>query len=334
MAYFNGKEGKWITTETGRHVFIPDGEDPAEVMKDLFDDEIANNNAPEPAFDDSSIDADISDDDFKENQLKSFKGAWDAPYKYIKDYLIEHYKKHKIIDRNLEEAVFKNAANRQKLSKLWINTNIRGGSYYNGPRGRLFIELSSNPYKTTGVLFHELGHCLDEDSGLKYHSNTYVSKKYGTTLTKMIKEEISNCDIEGLIGEYESLGNLNNSNYLAYSDGQITVEERNYYKAKVYYGAYLSVCDVIQGTYGFDFVYEKLHNFTHGREYFDWKSERYAEDAEKHNDRNRGAEFFAEMTEDLCCNDEHHFSKIMRKYAPKSVDIYFEILKEKYGYEK
>ena len=105
MAYFNGKEGRWITTETGRHVFIPDGEDPAEVMKDLFDDEIADDNAAEPPFDEDTKVTDspdveintkgkvigeeepeIQDREFKENNLKSFRGIWDAPYSSIKNY--------------------------------------------------------------------------------------------------------------------------------------------------------------------------------------------------------------------------------------------------------
>lgn len=53
MPYYKGKNGKWITTETGRHVFIPEGEDPKDVMKDLFDEEIAEDPSEEPEFDDN-----------------------------------------------------------------------------------------------------------------------------------------------------------------------------------------------------------------------------------------------------------------------------------------
>ena len=39
MAWYKGKEGKWITTDTGRHVFIPDGEDEEAYLKKFFDTE-------------------------------------------------------------------------------------------------------------------------------------------------------------------------------------------------------------------------------------------------------------------------------------------------------
>mgnify|MGYP003312628846 CR=1 FL=1 len=34
MAYFNGKPGRWITTDTGRHVFIEDGQTIEEALKE------------------------------------------------------------------------------------------------------------------------------------------------------------------------------------------------------------------------------------------------------------------------------------------------------------
>ena len=50
MAWYKGKEGDWITTDRGRHIFIPKGEDKDEYIKKFFDEE-ATDQKYEPSFD-------------------------------------------------------------------------------------------------------------------------------------------------------------------------------------------------------------------------------------------------------------------------------------------
>ena len=37
-AVFEGKEGRWITTKTGSHIFIPNDKSVKEVLEDRFED--------------------------------------------------------------------------------------------------------------------------------------------------------------------------------------------------------------------------------------------------------------------------------------------------------
>ena len=58
MPWYNGKQGRWITTETGTHIFIENGRSVEEVIKevlgdDSFDINYRENNDYKPAFDNS-----------------------------------------------------------------------------------------------------------------------------------------------------------------------------------------------------------------------------------------------------------------------------------------
>lgn len=354
MPFYKGKEGKWITTETGRHVFIPDGESIESVLKEVFDDEVIDDNASEPEFDPGEITFEVIEDEpekpkpepkseyedkeFKETQLKAFKGIWDAPYRFIKDRFIESYMRHKVNDKELETVLFNMLKQKNNVKKVWIKTEYTGGgTYYNSWSRKLVMNISDNPedyHQSMGNLFHEMGHALDNNGSSNYFSSTYISKKYETTLADMLKEEMSNCDIENLISDYYKLESRKNQIWEEYNDKRMAYTDYKNEKARIYYGAALSVCDTIQGSYGIRYAREKLNNYTHPEGYFDWESEKYPEEAEKHNKRNRGAEFFAEMTDSLVNDHEHLFDNLMKKYCPKSHEIYFEILKENYGYER
>ena len=55
MALYKGKEGRWITTETGRHIFIENGKDPKEVIEELFEWD------KEEKFDDEEMDLNVNE---------------------------------------------------------------------------------------------------------------------------------------------------------------------------------------------------------------------------------------------------------------------------------
>jgi len=337
MSFSDGKKGRWITTDTGRHVFIEDGQSVEDALKNAFDEEYQSE-SDGPEFD-ADPEPTIDYTEHKEKCLKSFKGIWDAPYKFIKQRFIDAFNNHEVIDEDLENILFGMLDKKVNIQKVWIKTEYTGGgTYYNAYQRKLIMNISDNPehYMTTmNNLIHEMGHALDNDGTGKYYSSTYKSKKYDVTLADMLEQELrgQESDMSEIVNEYNNWEHYVDLLYEDWKAGNINREFYKNERARVQ-SAYLNLCDTIQGTYGYKYVKEKFDNYTHADGYFDWYSEKYPEEAKQRRARNRGTEFFAEMTDDLCNDKEHLFSKYMQTIAPKSCEIYYEILEEQYGYKR
>lgn len=340
MAYYNGKQGRWITTDTGRHVFIEDGQSIEEALANAFDEsESETADTYEPEFDHEDLTPEINRIE-NEKRMKSFRGIWDAENARMKNHFKEQFLAHPIVNPELEDVIMDMVAKKVNVQRIWIRPQwTKDPSVYYSYGRKLFVNINADDAKygkTMSNLFHELGHGLDNNGTGNYHSSQYISKKYGMTLADMIKKEMlaNESRMDEIFQIYDDIDKENDRNWERKNAGEITEVEYRNEKARIYEGTYLSICDVVQGTYGLEYVKNKFFNYTHPAEYFDWKSEKYPEAAEKHNARNRGTELFAELTENLTCDHEQRFANFIKKYAPKSYEIYFEILKEVYGYGK
>jgi len=356
MPFFNGKEGRWITVK-GNHIFISDGENVQDAINkffnsDSFDDDYEYDDNYEPDFDtyftfeeyeepkkpEPKPEPEYKDSDYKKEKLKAFKGIWDASYAKIKNRFIDQFMRHKVNDKEMEDILFDMLKKKDKIQRVWIKSEYTsGGTYYNRFYKKIVMNIQDNNEnysQTMGNLFHEMGHALDNNGVGKYYSSSYVSSKHGVTLAQMLKTELSENEskIDELLQEYQNIERYKNLLYDDWKAGKITNEFRLNEKARAYYGAALSIVDTVQGTYGLQYVRDKFGNWTHPAGYFDYESKGNPEYAESWNATNRGTEFFAEMTDDLVNDHEHIFSNLMKKHAPKSVEIYYEILKEMYGY--
>jgi len=358
MAKFEGKDGRWITTKTGKHIFIEAGKTVEEAMGEAFeefqydpDDDFDQDFDFDDEDDGGGIEIDWDKDDWTpekrqykkyetpepadENKAKLFK-ALKGKLKFgkddrrwnIKGHFLSQINSHEVQDEDLYNIVTNQiATNNDIIQKIRIRSEYKkGGTFYNRYKKGIFMAVSEGDdyMQTMSNLFHEAGHAIDNDGTGKYYSSTYISKIHGVTLQEMLKDEISEIDINKVKGRCEELEDLRDKVKALYNDGKIDYNTRVNERARLQ-SARLSIIDVIQGTHGAKYAMDNLGTFTHAGYYFDDKYDWLGP-------VNRGTEFFAEMTDDLINDKERNFSQFMREIAPKSTEIYFEILKEKYGY--
>lgn len=74
MAFYEGKEGRWITTETGRHIFIEKGKSIKEALGEAFDEDYKED-----------FDTDDYDKDFDKNEIVYYKNYSGFPRKITKE---------------------------------------------------------------------------------------------------------------------------------------------------------------------------------------------------------------------------------------------------------
>jgi len=326
------ENGRWVTIN-GTHIFIKDGQTLEQAMAERFDESDWQDES-KPTFDDYDIKSDLDIEEFKQTTSKKlFRGVLDASYKETKERLKSQYNQHEVLNPELEGIVGDMIAKRVNVQKLWAKDEYTGGgTYYSRYKHQVVMNVNYGDewYQTMDNLFHESGHALDNTVSGEYSSSRYVSKKYDKTLAEILKEEISEVDIDAVLSECERLQDLRKSMGELRDNGTIDKTKARNERAR-YASGRLSIIDVIQGTFGYDFVMEKFDTWTHQKYYFDPVNGYKDTDFVR---TNRGTEFFAEMTCDLICDREHNFSNFMKKIAPKAVEIYYEILEDKYGYKQ
>jgi len=345
MAEFEGKEGKWITTKTGVHVFIPNDKSVQEVMAEQFD---------EFEWDDEEDDwsregvrkryyeffvpeiTDEAERNHKDKVIKSFRGLLDSPMAYIRNGFKRAILKHPVYDMPLENCIADMMMAKTNVQYMYVRDIWSRGedTFYNRITRRLNMKYDGDSYTTLSNYYHESGHALDRDPTTGDYSSFTVKGEDGKTISELLVEEVTPDKYDYIVKQIESMTQVKEDAYNRYKAGEISFSKYREYN-RPYWNIRSSLGDVIHAASG---DYDKAVVLTgaggHPRGYFkDYKSERtgkiYPEGSRK-----RGSEFFAEMVDDLITDKHRTFSNMMEHIAPKACKLFYQIMKEKYGYER
>ena len=184
------EKGRWITTKKGRHVFIPEGKDIGEVLKEKF-----GEYDEEDTFDNEEISLEPYE------IVYQFQKRSSTITIEQKDYLV------KLIDKMPNDC--KRILSKLEDKRFSFIVTDPGGTDENGERERSLYNRSlhkccvekiflqefdeNESYYTNGeVECHEIGHMVDNllcDDKWGYTSSTYKSKVNGMTLHETIYKE-------------------------------------------------------------------------------------------------------------------------------------------------
>lgn len=335
-AVYEGQEGRWITTKTGRHIFIPNNKSVKEVLADVFEDfdwedepddwpkDMSYREYERKKYYDFFV-PEITDPDIKSHKdkmLKSFRGIWDASYAYIKQGFTKSLLKKPVYDKSLEDCISNMFAARNNVTRLWIqDIYTKDDSYYNRYRSKMSVKFDGDYYSTLSNFYHESGHALDSDGKLDYHST-----KYG--LPDLLKEEITEDKLSRIKEFIESVTKKSEDAKTKWKSGDISRDEyRSYARPASQIKA--SIGDVVHASLGYDAAKDNCNGYTgHFKNYF-LEAEHWKEGAIR-----RGAEFFAEMVDSLATDKNRQFATFMQEIAPKSCETFYKILEDNYGYKR
>lgn len=178
-AYFNGEKGRWITTKTKKHVFIPEGKSVEEVLSEMFEEE---------EFDspDNNNDISISDDliyqssnlSQKEEEFirKIYSNLNPDALNILKDFNTLKIEK---TDKKVSKYI-------RSKALLLLNNDVFKE-----------IEPGTDYYATGETQMHETGHfidaklCKEISNGFGYASASFVSPTYNMSLHNAVAEEKS-----------------------------------------------------------------------------------------------------------------------------------------------
>lgn len=346
-AVFEGQEGKWITTKTGRHIFIPNNKSVKEVLADVFED-FDWEDDPE---DDYSRSAqfkkyydffvpeitDPTEKAHKDKVIKSFKGILDAPYAYIKNGFKKELMKHQVYDMSMENCIADMLMNRDHVKYMYLqDIYTKGDTYYNRYKRRLQMKYDGDFYSTLSNFYHESGHALDAEDGMNSDYSSYVRKdnKYGKSISELLKEEVTEDKIPYIKEQIDTMHKNIDDMKAKWLAGDVSRDEyRSYVRPRWNIGS--SFGDVIHASLGFDKAMEATGEFGHGKGYYN----NYVSKVDpKYNsfegDMRRGSEFFAEMVDSLITDKNKVFAKAMEHIAPKACEIFYKIMEERYGYQR
>lgn len=344
-AVYEGQEGRWITTKTGRHIFIPNNKSVKEVLQDVFEDfdwEDDPEDWPEgmsyreynrkkyyeffvPEITDPDIKA------HKDKMLKSFRGIWDASYAYIKKGFTNSLLKKPVYDKSLEDCISNMFANRKNVQRLWIqDIYTKDDSYYNRYYRKMSVKFDGDYYSTLSNFYHEAGHALDATSSGEYSSYIIKSSKYGKSVSELLKEEVTEDKLPKIKELFETISAKAKEAEEKWKAGDISRDEyRSYSRPASQIKS--SIGDVVHASLGYDVAKNELGWTGHLNNYFKEypATPKYNEGAIR-----RGTEFFAEMVDSLTTNKNKQFAKIMEQIAPKACEAFYEILEGGHGYER
>lgn len=361
MAERRGKTGRWITTDSGNHVFVEDGKSVEEALAERFDEEYVAD-APdyneEFVFDDEplipeepttestkrnfgemewddiknlSLDEileNVPQKEIKEKFIKSLKGKLKSytnessfAQKYVKDRFKKQLAAMDVQDEQLFSIINDNVLSKGFFKYIRVKSAaVRGSTEMSYDRfGYSRVKLNASPTSgadTTSDLFHELGHCLDHNGELNgnHLSSTFISKKYNDTLSNVLKDEMQGV-ANDIVNEIKNL----KSQHPRISSTKVEAENYEEYQK---FQSYRYLEDMLQGSMGNSRVKQQEGiNTGHKKGYF-----------EDDNGLHRGTEFFAELTDNIINDKNKTLLNICKKHLPKTTDIYFEILEEKFGY--
>lgn len=170
-AYFNGEKGRWITTKTKKHVFIPEGKTPEEVLSEMFEEEEFDSpdNNNDIMVSDQIINKSSGLTERNQNFIKKINSQINPDaLEMLNNYPIEIIK----IDQGKNCFKWKDAKIYLKESCF---KDLKPGTDY---------------YATGETYLHESGHSIDfKIGGGEYISFKYVSSKYNMTLNEMVANE-------------------------------------------------------------------------------------------------------------------------------------------------
>lgn len=321
MAKFNGDEGRWITTKTGKHVFIKNGQSVKEALGEAFGEEFTY---------DVDEDFDKSDEDFdfdiepEEVNLKVRKTTLQKPSGkgYTHDLKAEF---NDMLNYPWQNDKINNMINKQVNDKNKLPNGIKlkdtktVSRLKQGDRILLDIAEGDSMVRIAQKYFHESGHCSDWISINKFQSSTYISKKYNKTLSDMLKEEINSIPENELIDAYYEMNGRRNALWDMYLNDEIhwnEYEERYTCLAK----AQTDLADIIQAQKGDDFVLNYFKFIPHPPRN---KKPYYSQ-----GNFLPGTEAFAEITCHLATDKRNYFINVMKNFIPKTLEIYNELLEE------
>lgn len=308
---FRGKPGKWITTETGTHVFIPEGSDLETALSEMAEDAWESNYTKSQYADE--VLKHFTYADFRYYYFDKATDKRVKPAQHAKQVLRNSLEHRDIVDPEIDKLIL--GALENNVNELIINdrhTNwFRGGA-----TRRIQLDIDSNDKnKIIESLAHEIGHSIDNDWRTGYRSSNYKSKVFGATMQEMLEYEMqSNLDLETINDEADIFNDLMRQVSEQYKNGEIDTTEykRAYFR---YNQSAACLADMCQAIYGHKECKKIFGYNTHSTDYFD-----------EYN--NAAVECFAELTSDLFWDKEHRFYDLMKQYCPDTVKIYHEIIEE------
>lgn len=302
------KQGKWVTIN-GTHIFIKDGQTVEEAIEEL--------------------------NTKRDNNIKTILGK--IKYADAKYWYVDRDTKERIMPKKHFTKVFGDALKVCPIVKSDIEDCIVGciqtklkflqlqdhgiSDYDSGwERIRLNVVDDSVNSRIVEVFCHEMGHAMDNISGNKWRSSSFVSSKHGVTMVSMLFDELKNDEnLESLCDEYEILQDLKRQVVQNYKDKSIDRQEY-YDKYTAYDEARVDLADVVQAIWGNEECKRRFGFIPHPKPpdyFYGERGRRYA-----------GTECFAELTANLSTDNEKRFYDIMKTYAPKTIEIYEEIMEE------
>ena len=355
-AVFEGQEGKWITTKTGRHIFIPNNKSVKEVLQDVFEDFDWED---DPDWYDKDLGwrkseykndyeffvpeiTDETEKAHKDKIVKSFKGILDASYAYIKNGFKRELMKHPVYDMKMEDCVANMMMSKEQVRYMYLqDINVamsREDTYYNRIKRRINMKYDGDKYSTLSNYYHESGHALDAEpmNNGSYEYSSYANKdnQYGKSISELLIEEVTE-DKLSVITDFLSENKKDiDDMYAKWKAGDISRDE---YRAmsRPRYNLRSSLGDVVHASLGFDKAMEATGEFGHRRGYYDNYISKVSPKYDNYEgDKRRGSEFFAEMVDSLVTDKHRQFANIMEQIAPKSCEVFYKIMKEKWGYER
>ena len=339
-AVFEGKEGRWITTKTGKHIFIPNDKSVKEVLADVFEDFDWENDPDDDWSRAGEMKkyynffvpeiTDPKEKAHKDKLMKSFKGILDSQYAYIRDGFKNALMKHKVYDMPMENCIAdmmmtKDQVRYMYLQDIWTR---KEDTYYSRGRRRIQVKYDGDSYTTLSNYYHEAGHALDAEPGMSYDYSSYVRRdnQYGMSISELLLEEITEDKLPIITKAIQDMKSHLNEVAKQFTAGEISRDEyRSWTRPK--WNVPSSLGDVVHAALGFDKAMEATGEFGHGRGY-------YSNAFTKEGDIRRGTEFFAEMVDSLVTDKNKQFANIMEQIAPKSCEVFYKIMKEKWGYER
>lgn len=354
-AVFEGQEGKWITTKTGRHIFIPNNKSVKEVLQDVFEDYDWEDDPDwydkDKGWRRSEFEhnyeffvpeiTDETEKKHKDKVIKSFKGILDASYAYIKNGFKRAIMKHPVYDMSMEDCIANMMIAKDQVRYMYLqDINVRlsnEDSYYNQYKRRLQLKYDGDSYSTLSNYYHESGHALDSEPGMKgeYLSYTYKDNEYGKSISELLKDEVTE-DKLSIISQaiLDNKANIDEK-YKQWKSGDISRDEyRSFSRPKWNFSS--SLGDVVHAALGFDKAMEATAEYGHKRGYYDnYIDEKYNHKYDSfEGDKRRGSEFFAEMVDSLVTDKHRQFAKVMEQIAPKACSVFYKIMEERYGYKR
>jgi len=303
-------EGHWITLENGVHVLIKDGQSVEEALAQKFDND-----------DDLDFDSDNSmSEPYKNLARTDFKGKIKIQknsFTSTKEWFLRAFD-NKYNDEELDN-VITNFFNTRKNFKIKLkNTNSGRCSHFKPYGDMIVIDTDYSPDKMDilNTFYHEMGHAIDFDpASNNYKSNTYVSSRYNSTLRDMLDEEFKENLDEDTIKEIRK-SIIDKMNKLKRDTDEELDEYNNLTDILASFG------DLVQNVFGNDVCqrccngYLGHNDIMHmGKQihYFEYK-------------KFKGTECFAELCSNLASDKNRHLINIFQQYAPKTLDIFYEIL--------